>query len=258
MSGSDILEPTRLRQGDVAFQAQLYEAENPTRRWLHTTRRDWVMRAIDANLSASPCKVLEVGVGAGLFTRHLSKQSCQVLAIDINPAFLLAVADLPGVEVREADVATLEAEGFDLAVCSEVLEHLPPENSLVALQRMYAALRPGGVLVLTTPQSFSSVELFARMLGNPLVLALAKKLYGSADELGHINLLTRGGLQRQLAQAGFRVAQQNLEGLYIPVVAEFGGRAGQKFAAALANALRRVPVLSGLLWTQCYVLQRPR
>src|ERR1700722_13952901 len=106
MSGSDILEPTRLRQGDVAFQAQLYEAENPTRRWLHTTRRDWVMQAIDANLSTSPCKVLEVGVGAGLFTRHLSQQSCQVLAIDINPTFLHAVADLPGVNVREADVAT--------------------------------------------------------------------------------------------------------------------------------------------------------
>ena len=257
MSGSDILEVARLRQEDVAFQANLYEAENRTRRWLHTTRRDWVMQAIDANLSGASRKVLEVGVGAGLFTRHLSRQSCQVLAVDINATFLRAVADLPGVQVREADVTTLDVEGFDMAVCSEVLEHLPPADLRLALQRMYAALRPGGTLILTTPQSFSTMELFARLLGNPLALALAKKLYGAVDELGHINLLTRRALRRQLREVGFRVAAQHLNGLYIPLVAEFGGQAGQKFAAALANALRHVPVLSGLLWTQCYVVVRP-
>jgi hypothetical protein len=82
-------------------------------------------------------------------------------------------------------------------------------------------------------------------------------LYGTVDELGHINLLTRGALQRQFRQVGFQVVEQHLNGLYVPVVAEFGGRAGQKVAAALATALRRVPVLSGLLWTQCYVLKRP-
>src|SRR5262249_31696662 len=144
------------------------------------------MQVIRANLPASSRKVLEVGVGAGVFTRYLSQQRCQVLGIDINSTFLEAVASLPGVQTREVDVATLTASDFDLAVCSEVLEHLPPEDSITALQRMFAALRPGGVLVLTTPQSFSTMELFARLLHNPLMLALAKKLYGTVDELGHI------------------------------------------------------------------------
>ncbi len=257
MSDGDALQPGGLRQGDVAFQAQLFEARNPTRRWLHTSRRDWVVRAIDANLPGPAAKVLEVGVGAGLFTRHLSERSCEVLAVDINRTFLRAVADLPGVTTREADLATLEVSGFDLALCSEVLEHLPPDRSQMALDRLFAALRPGGVLVLTTPQSYSTMELFARMLGNPLALALARKLYGTVDELGHTNRLTRGALRRQLDKAGFSVLEQHLSGLYLPVVAELGGRPGQKLSAMLAAGLGHVPVLSGSLWHQCYVLQHP-
>jgi 2-polyprenyl-3-methyl-5-hydroxy-6-metoxy-1,4-benzoquinol methylase len=179
MSDNEALQPGELRQGDVAFQAQLFEARNPTRRWLHTSRRDWVVQAIDANLPGSAAKVLEVGVGAGIFTRYLSERSCQVLAIDINPAFLRAVNHLPGVDTREADLATLEVSGFDLALCSEVLEHLRPDTSQRALDGLFTALRPGGVLVLTTPQSYSTMELFARMLGHPLALALARKLYAT-------------------------------------------------------------------------------
>jgi 2-polyprenyl-3-methyl-5-hydroxy-6-metoxy-1,4-benzoquinol methylase len=217
-----------------------------------------VVQAIDANLPGSAAKVLEVGVGAGIFTRYLSERSCQVLAIDINPAFLRAVNHLPGVDTREADLATLEVSGFDLALCSEVLEHLRPDTSQRALDGLFTALRPGGVLVLTTPQSYSTMELFARMLGHPLALALARKLYGTVDELGHTNRLTRGVLLRQVEKAGFQVVSQHLSGLYLPIVAEAGGQTGQKLAAMLADRLSHVPVLSGSLWHQCYVLRRPK
>jgi 2-polyprenyl-3-methyl-5-hydroxy-6-metoxy-1,4-benzoquinol methylase len=246
-----------LKNSDIAFQAKLYDATNPTRKWLHTSRRDWVFHAIDARIAAGAKRVLEVGVGAGVFTRYLSARSCLVTAVDINAAFLAGVAGLPGVTVIEADVVTLELAGFDLAVCSEVLEHLPPQNSVPALQRLHNALRPGGVLILTTPQSFSTMELFARMLRNPLVMALAKKLYGAVDELGHINLLTRAGLHRQIEQAGFIIVEEARNGLYVPGLAEFGGQAGQKVAAAIAHGIRNMPILSALPWAQCYVLRRP-
>jgi Methyltransferase domain len=126
-----------------------------------------------------------------------------------------------------------------------------------ALQRLHNALKPGGVLILTTPQSFSTMELSARMLSNPVVMALAKKLYGAVDELGHINLLTRGALHRQIEQVGFVIVEETRNGLYVPALAEFGGQAGQKMAAATAHGIRDMPVLSGLLWAQCYVLRRP-
>lgn len=256
MAADAIKDRRALAQGDIEFQANLYADPNPTRRWLHTTRREWVAAALDAQIAAGARRVLEVGVGAGLFTRHLSGQGCEVLAVDINPTFLSEVATLPGVTTLCGDLCELDAKGFDLALCSEVLEHLPPSRSQAALQRLHDSLRPGGVLVLTTPQSYSTAELFARLLSLPLVLALAKRIYGATAELGHTNRLTRGALHRQLRAPGFATETEARRALYIPVLAEFGGRPGQAAAAALERAIRDVPILSALVWTQCYVLRR--
>jgi hypothetical protein len=91
----------------------------------------------------------------------------------------------------------------------------------------------------------------------PPILALARRIYGSADELGHINLLTAGQLGRQIRAAGFETVDQYRFGFYLPAVAEFGGKAGAGLLAAMARALRPLPVLRGLLWTQGWVLRRP-
>ena len=244
-------------QGDVAFQRALYEDGNATRRGLHRARRDWVLGQALGN-SKKGDKVLEVGVGCGVFTEELSGSGRTVDAVDINPAFLDNVKSLDGVTTHLKDATSaLGIGGHDLAICSEVLEHVPPERSQAMLDSMFEALRPGGVLVLTTPQRFSTVELMARLFKFPLVLALARKIYGSAEELGHINLLTAGQVQQQIAKAGFLVEKQRRFGFYLPVVAEFGGGAGASLLRAIENLLRNVPLARGLLWTQGWVLRRP-
>ncbi len=256
MAADAIKARRALAQSDVAFQANLYSDPNPTRRWLHTTRREWVTAALDAQIAPGARRVLEVGVGAGLFTRHLSSQGCQILAVDINPTFLAGVAALPGVITHQGDLCELDAEGFDLALCSEVLEHLPPNRSQIALQKLCQALRPGGVLVLTTPQAYSTAELFGRLLSLRPMLALAKHIYGTTADLGHTNRLTRSALQAQLRAAGFAIEAEARRALYIPVLAEVGGRPAQAAAAALERVIRDAPILSALVWTQCYVLRR--
>ncbi len=256
MSNELAVKPRDLVTTEIAFQANLYADPNPSRRWLHATRRAWVTTALEGEMAKGAKLVLEVGVGAGLYTRFLSDRECSVLALDINQGFIEAVAALPGVTARCQDVCDLRDTGFDLALCSEVLEHLPPDRSELALQRMHDALRPGGALVLTTPQSYSTAELFARLLDLPLVLAFAKRLYGAADALGHTNRLTHGQLSRQLTRVGFIVEVKALRALYVPVLAEFFGASGQRIASWLERRIRNVPVLSGLIWTQCYVLRR--
>lgn len=241
---------------EIAFQANLYNDPNPSRRWLHSTRREWVTEAIDTEFRTGARRVLEVGIGAGLYTRMLSDRGADVVAIDINADFVRAVASLPGVSSRIQDVCEFNETGFDIALCSEVLEHLPPHLSQRALQRMHDALRPGGALILTTPQSYSSAEIFARMLDLPPVLALAKRLYGAADALGHTNRLTRTQLQKQLRQVGFEIERVELRALYVPVLAEFFGEAGRSAAMWIERTIRDVPLISGLVWTQCYVLRR--
>lgn len=244
-------------QGDVEFQRQLYADPNPTRRGLHGARRDWVLEQALGH-SEPGSRILEVGVGCGVFTEALAAAGRKVTAVDINPAFLANVEKLDSVTTSLKDATLpLELGEHDLAVCSEVLEHVPPDRSLAMLRSLYGALRPGGTLVLTTPQRYATVELGARLFRFKPVLALARKLYGSADELGHINLLTAPQLNRQLTAAGFKARQEYRFGFYLPVVAEFGGKPGAAILRMIEAALRPVPVARGLLWTQGWVLERP-
>lgn len=246
----------RPSQGDVEFQRRLYEDPNPTRRGLHSTRRDWVLGQATANSKAGD-RVLEVGVGCGVFTEALAAAGRRVSAVDINPAFLDNVAGLEAVEIYLKDATRpLELGDHDLAICSEVLEHVPPDASQAMLDSLHDALRPGGTLVLTTPQRFASVELVARLFRFKPILALARRLYGSADELGHINLLTAGQLERQIAKAGFTIAARRRFGFYLPVIAEFAGKPGAALLRGIERAIRPLPVVRGLLWTQAYVLRR--
>jgi SAM-dependent methyltransferase len=243
-------------QGDVEFQRRLYEDPNPTRRGLHSSRRDWVLGQALSNSKAKD-RVLEVGVGCGVFTEALAAAGRRVSAVDINPAFLENVAAIDAVDTHLKDATRpLELGDHDLAICSEVLEHVPPESSQAMLDSLYGALRPGGSLVLTTPQRFASVELVARLFRFKPILALARRLYGSADELGHINLLTAGQLEKQIAKAGFTVAARRRVGLYLAVVAEVGGKPGAALLRGIEAAIRPLPVIRGLLWTQGYVLRR--
>ena len=244
-------------QGDVAFQRKLYEDPNPTRRGLHRTRRDWVLNKAMEH-SGSGDRVLEVGVGCGVFTEALSAAGRRVSAVDINPAFLDNVSGLDAVDTYLKDATRPLGIGtHDLAICSEVLEHVPPDRSQAMVETLFDALRPGGVLILTTPQRYSTVELVTRLFRFPLILRLARRLYGSAEELGHINLLTVGAFRRQLGRAGFTVTAQRRFGFYLPVVAEFGGKPGSGLLRGLEHVLRAVPLARGLLWTQGWVLQRP-
>lgn len=243
-------------QGDVAFQARLYSDPNPTRRGLHIARRDWVLGLAMAH-SGRGDRVLEVGVGCGVFTAELSRAGRRISAVDINRAFLSNVGSLANVETHCLDATReLGLGAHDLAICSEVLEHVPPEGSRGMLEALHDALRPGGVLILSTPQSYSTVELMARLLRFGPILALARRLYGSADELGHINLLTAPALRRQIEATGFEVVGHSRFGFYLPAVAEFGGSAGARLLAATGRVLARIPLLRGLLWTQGWVLRR--
>lgn len=244
-------------QGDIAFQQKLYDDPNATRRNLHRARKAWIERRLDAALT-SPQKVLEVGVGCGTFTRYLSEKNATVHAVDINQQFLDGVAGLPGVEVLNADATKdLGLRDIDIAVCSEVLEHVPPRDSQSMLQQFASSLKPGGMLILTTPQRYSSVEMMVRLFRFPFILAIAKKLYGTAEDLGHINLLTNNELRKQIAQAGFIVAEQDFFGFYLPFIAEFGGETGSRFQQSLGRALKHIPVLKNLLWTQAFILVKP-
>ena len=108
---------------------------------------DYLVRQIPARAE----KVLEVGCGAGAFTRLLASRARSVVALDLSPQMIrLAKSQSEGcgnIEYVLGDVGqvSLPAEGFDCVVSIATLHHLPLEQ---ALSKMKDALKPGGVLVI--------------------------------------------------------------------------------------------------------------
>jgi len=89
--------------------------------------------------------------------------------------------------------APLPAQGYDVIVLFDVIEHIdPPHGTLTAIHRL---LRPGGLVLIVTPDATS---LSARWFRSRWPHLFAE----------HVILFSRGGLRRILEAAGFRVERQ--------------------------------------------------
>jgi SAM-dependent methyltransferase len=101
--------------------------------------------------------VVDLGAGTGTFALAVAPHCRQVVAVDVSPAMTAtirarAAADGAGnVTVVEAGFLGYEHEGgpADAIFSRNALHHLPDFWKAIALDRMAAILRPGGVLRLS-------------------------------------------------------------------------------------------------------------
>ena len=89
---------------------------------------------------------------ANLLHKRIAQANPQVLGIDIDPEGV-AVLGAQGFNVMVADVVTMDlSRTFDTIVAGEIIEHL--ENPGMFLRNMGAHLKPGGVIIISTPNPF--------------------------------------------------------------------------------------------------------
>ncbi len=108
----------------------------------------YTMRELEALGVGGGWRCLEVGAGGGSIAAWLGERvapSGRVLATDLDTRFVALVASA-SVEVRRHDIVAddLPEAAFDLVHARLLLEHLEAPGR--ALERMVAALKPGGVL----------------------------------------------------------------------------------------------------------------
>ncbi|MFP5488970.1 MAG: methyltransferase domain-containing protein [Acidimicrobiia bacterium] len=127
------------------------------------------------------------GPGAGARWRHDS--------LGIDPDLDEHALDEHGRRTDIVELARREPGGFDAATSLAVIEHLPPETVVDHLASIRSVLRPGGVLVLTTPTPRSK----------PVLEFLAYRLRViSAHEIrDHRQYFHRTALVGALTAAGF-------------------------------------------------------
>ena len=96
-------------------------------------------------------KLLDIGCGAGYFLRECSASGFDAEGIEFSREAASFGRSQWQLRITEGDLLSAQlADGsFDVITMWQVFEHLP--NASAALDRVYALLRPGGLLVVAVP-----------------------------------------------------------------------------------------------------------
>ena len=152
---------------------------------------------------ATPVDVLDIGGGQlALLCKHLWGDDACVADINFGrPLFNYLRSQ--GVQAMQWDLCQVEqpfTESFDFIFFSEVIEHLPLPGHIV-LERLRRALKPGGILICSTPNFYR--------LRNVVYVALGRRIYDywrmpEGSGLSHVIEYSRDHLQWQFEKAGFK------------------------------------------------------
>jgi len=192
--------------GDYQYRA--LNSGHPMQRFWHGGKLTMIDRLIRPHLS-DDSRLLEIGCGAGNLLLQASVRGSYPVALDLSMQSLSFVRLRLQEAVADADAPVsfaciqaigellpLAKESFDCVLLSEVIEHL--EDPQITVQEAARVLRPGGRLLVTTPnyRSFWPLVEWAVDLMN-----MAPKMAGEQ----HISRFHPASLQRLLADSSFDI-----------------------------------------------------
>lgn len=143
-------------------------------------------------------RLLDVGCGVGTFLSVARRRGFEVTGVDIA-APPVRVARDQGFDARVGSLADqcFPEASFDVVSLWDVIEHV--EDPVALLREIRRVLKPGGTLLLETPDEGTPLRLAARVAWHAARSRLVARCYYPA----HRVYFTRTGLARALARAGF-------------------------------------------------------
>jgi len=99
-------------------------------------------------------RILDLGCAAGHDTYHFSQKARYAYGFDYSAeAIASAKKKYPQIEFLQGDSSQLPfpCDFFDVVTFIEVLEHLPPKEEFPTIKEIYRVLKPGGIMILSTP-----------------------------------------------------------------------------------------------------------
>jgi 2-polyprenyl-3-methyl-5-hydroxy-6-metoxy-1,4-benzoquinol methylase len=112
-------------------------------------------------------KVLDIGCGIGVFSIESAKRGAEVTAVDYSPEALKIARELSDCVLGPNTINFIQSaveninfydKGFDKAICADLVEHLSKEQFEALARNLEKALRPGGRLLLYTPNPVNLLQ----------------------------------------------------------------------------------------------------
>ena len=185
-------------------------------------------------------RLLDVGCGRGTVALAARAAGWDVYATEISATCVAELRPLFGERLHEGPLLEVPfaRASFDVVLMIEVLEHLDDPAAYLAASR--ALLRPGGILLVTTP----NFRGFSGRLRGPSWRVVA-------DE--HLTYFDEASLRRALRAAGFARIRMSTGGLDVPRVVDWvrslgaasrGGRKSGESTGAAVTPRESAPALA--------------
>lgn len=186
-----------VEQVPVDYYQKGIEANLLQRIW-HTNKLKMILEIIPN----SPKKILDVGCASGWFLSQLSRKFplAKCSGIDIyEDGISYGKKIYPHLELKVADVHSLpyKSDTFDLAVCTEVIEHV--SEPLKVLQEIKRVLKKGG---------HACIEVDSGSILFSMVWYLWTKFNGKVWINSHVHSFNVKKLERLLLQAGLKIVRK--------------------------------------------------
>lgn len=165
-----------------------------------------------------PGPILDLGAGCGYLVEAANKWGLSSVGLEGSAsAVAMAKSRVVDLDIRQhrlSESLPFDANTFQTVVLNQVVEHLEPTTLQHTLLESCRVLRPGGLLLITSPSCFNKAE-------------------WDADPT-HINLLSPSQLRNLLVQAGF----VNVEPFDAPLAFLGSSRLGLGLANAMFKLLK--------------------
>lgn len=154
-------------------------------------------------------KVLDIGASPFHMMYCLKNMGIDITGIDFNPDLLKKFIKEYQLVIKKCNIETekvpFKSNTFDFIIFNEVFEHLKI-NPIFALKEINRVLKPGGILMLTTPNLYAIHKIAMFNLGRSFNDAYYEfnklKIYGY---VGHIREYSTKEVKKFLENTGFKV-----------------------------------------------------
>lgn len=231
VSPRHVSESRRLRRPDIELLGRLgreIQPDDPALvAWFAQYGREHVERlaadlVIIENHVPAGCRLLEYGSIPLLMTAALSDRGYAVRGLDIAPERFAGAIRRRGLDVSRCDVETEAVpfgdQVFDAVLFNELFEHLRI-NPIFTMREVHRVLKPGGTLLLSTP-NLRSLRGLRNLVVRNLGHAASADVYRQYEKLetlghmGHVREYTTREVSEFLARVGFTTRRLIFRGGY--------------------------------------------